>query len=67
MFFMIVIADKVFHEDIAVFTWDGTATLFQFILVSGLAFFIIHSLTVRYFLVSFPDVLFLVGIANVAI
>jgi hypothetical protein len=67
VFFMVVVADKIFHEDIDIFSRGGAASFAQFMAVSLLAFWVVNSVTVRYFLLSYPDVLVLVAILNLAI
>lgn len=67
VFLMAMVADKVFHEDIDVFSRGGAVAFAQFVAVSLAVFVIIDSVTVRYFLLSYPDLLVAIIALNVAI
>lgn len=67
VFLMAMVADKVFHEDIDVFSRGGALAFAQFVAVSLAVFFVIDSVTIRYFLLSYPDVFIAVIALNIAI
>jgi len=67
VFLMVMVADKVFQEDIDVFSRGGVVSLVQFTVVSVVAFLVLDSIPVRYFLLSYPDILLLIAVFNLAV
>ncbi|MDD2486768.1 MAG: 7TM domain-containing protein [Candidatus Gracilibacteria bacterium] len=65
--FIILIADKIFHEDINIFSKSGSILFLQFLIISIASFYIINSLGIQYTLLSYPDLLFIIALLNILI
>ena len=65
--FLLLIADKVLHEEVQVFSKKWGLYFFELTLVTTISYFIMSSTTIQYFLLTFPDLLFLFLILNIFI
>ena len=65
--FLIMVADKIFHEDINIWSRAGFVSFIQFIIISLLTYLIFSSTTLQQFLISYPDSLFFILILNFVI
>ena len=59
-----MVADKIFHEDINIWSRSGLVLFVQFILISLVTYLILSSTGLQQFLISYPDTLFLILIFN---
>jgi len=62
--FLIMVADKIFHEDINIWSRSGFVSFVQFILISLVTYLLLSSTTLQQFLISYPDSLFGILILN---
>lgn len=62
--FLIMVADKIFHEDINIWSRAGLFSFVQFILISLVTYLILSSTNLQQFLISYPDSLFAILILN---
>lgn len=62
--FLIMVADKIFHEDINIWSKAGVISFIQFIIISLLTYGIFASTNLQEFLISYPDSLFAILIIN---
>ena len=67
-FLMIIFTvDKIFNEEMILWSRTSLISMLQFITVTWVAFFIIRSQTIQYFLLSYTDIIFIILILNVLI
>lgn len=62
--FLIMVADKIFHEDINIWSRAGIISFIQFIIISLLTYLLLSSTTLQQFLISYPDSLFAILLLN---
>ncbi len=62
--FLIMVADKIFHEDINIWSRAGAVSFVQFIVISLVTYLLLSSTTLQQFLISYPDSLFFILILN---
>ncbi|MBP6921683.1 hypothetical protein KBB89_04030 [Candidatus Gracilibacteria bacterium] len=62
--FLIMVADKIFHEDINIWSRAGFVSFIQFIIISLVTYLILSSTNLQQFLISYPDSLFFILILN---
>lgn len=62
--FLIMVADKIFHEDINIWSRAGIVSFVQFIVISLLTYLLLSSTTLQQFLISYPDSLFAILLLN---
>lgn len=67
LFIAIILADKIFQEEINVFSGIGMIDLLQYGIVTGIIYGCMEFKTLQYFLISFPDVIILVIFLNIII
>ena len=67
LFVAIILADKIFQEEINVFSWIGMIDLIQYVIVTGIIYWCMEFKTLQYFLISFPDIIILVIFLNIII
>ena len=67
LFIAIILADKIFQEEINVFSGIGMIDLVQYGIVTGIIYGCMEFKTLQYFLISFPDVIILVIFLNIII
>ncbi len=65
LFTTIIIADKIFQEDIKIFTKSSAIDLLQYIIITGIIYLILEFKTLQYFLVSYPDVIIFIVFINI--
>lgn len=65
--FLIMVADKIFHEDINIWSRAGAISFVQFIVISLVTYLLLSSTTLQQFLISYPDSLFFILILNFVI
>lgn len=65
--FLLLVADKVLHEEVQVFSKKWVLYFFELILITFISYFVINSSTIQYFLLSFPDVIFIVFWLNILV
>ncbi|HKL43703.1 MAG TPA: 7TM domain-containing protein [Candidatus Absconditabacterales bacterium] len=59
--FLILVTDKVFHEGFKMFSKGWLISLVEFLIVSILVYFTISSIWIRSVLLSYPEIIILVG------
>lgn len=59
-----MVADKIFHEDINIWSKSGFVSFIQFIIISLLTYLVLSSTGLQQFLISYPDSLFGILILN---
>lgn len=59
-----MVADKIFHEDINIWSRAGFVSFIQFIIISLVTYLILSSTNLQQFLISYPDSLFFILILN---
>lgn len=64
--FIIIIADKIFHEWFKLFSKNWIISFIEFIIVSGSVFFIINSSTIKQIFLSYPELIIAVLILIIA-
>lgn len=67
LFATLFIAEKVFQDGGKALTRWWFFILFQFILISGIAYFLLSYQTLQYFLISYPDVIFVIILFNILV
>lgn len=67
LFTTIIIADKIFQEDIRLFSKTNLIELFQYIIITGIIFGILEYKTLQYFLVSYPDIIIFIVFINILV
>ena len=67
LFVTIVIADKVFQDDIDMFSRVGVYDFLQYMIITGVIYLILQYTPLQYFLISYPDIIFLVVILNIVV
>jgi hypothetical protein len=67
LFITIVIADKVFQDDIDMFSRVGVYDFLQYMIITGVIYLILQYTPLQYFLISYPDIIFLVVILNIVV
>lgn len=65
--FLLLVADKVLHEEVQVFSKKWVLYFLELILITFISYFVINSSTIQYFLLSFPDVIFIVFWLNILV
>lgn len=66
-FVTIVLADKVFQDDIDIFSHTGIYDLFQYSTITAIIYLLFEYKTLQYFLISYPDVIILIVILNIIV
>jgi len=66
-FVMILIADKVFQDDINIWSRYGIMDLLQYTIITIVVYFLFQYRAIQYFLISYPDSIILVVIANILV
>ncbi|HRX63501.1 MAG TPA: 7TM domain-containing protein [Candidatus Absconditabacterales bacterium] len=61
--FLILVTDKVFHEGFKMFSRGWLISLVEFIIVSIIVYAVISSVWIRSILLSYPEIIILIGIA----
>lgn len=67
LFITIILADKIFQEDINIFSKSGLSDILQYAVVTGIVYFIIEYTTLQYFLISYPDSIILIVFLNIIV
>lgn len=67
IFITIILADKIFQEDIDIWSRVGFIDFLQYIIVTGIIYFLFEYRTLQYFLISYPDIIILVVILNILV
>ena len=67
LFTTIIIADKIFQEDIRLFSKTNLIELFQYVIITGIIFGILEYKTLQYFLVSYPDIIIFIVFINILV
>jgi hypothetical protein len=67
LFITIILADKIFQEDINIFSKSGLSDILQYSVVTGIVYFIIEYTTLQYFLISYPDSIILIVFLNIIV
>ena len=62
-----MVADKIFHEDINIWSRAGIISFVQFIIISLVTYLLLSSTTLQQFLISYPDSLFAILLLNFVI
>jgi hypothetical protein len=60
----ILVSDKIFHEDIPLFSKRGLQYAGEFILIVSICFLFLNSSLIQIILLSFPDIIFLLFVGN---
>ena len=66
-FVTIVLADKVFQDDIDIFSRYGLYDALQYAIITGIVYGLFEYKTLQYFLISYPDVIILVVFLNILV
>ncbi|PID83948.1 hypothetical protein CSB09_03470 [Candidatus Gracilibacteria bacterium] len=67
LFATLFIAEKVFQDGGKVLTRGWFFMIFQFILISGIAYFLLSYQVLQYFLISYPDIIFGIILLNILV
>lgn len=65
--FIIIITDKILSDNFSIFSLWWIVSLIEFLFVSFVIYLVINYPTFQFFMLSYPDVLFLVLIANILV
>ncbi|MEF2175168.1 MAG: 7TM domain-containing protein [Candidatus Absconditabacteria bacterium] len=63
--FLIITAEKVFHEGFNIFSKGWWFSFIEFLFVSGVVYYIISRVSLKYVLISYPEIIFLIIIINI--
>lgn len=66
-FVTIVFSDKVFQEDIDMFSRAGIFDFVQYVIITGIIYLLLDYKTLQYFLISYPDIIILVVVLNILV
>lgn len=67
IFIAVILADKIFQDDIQFGTRVGFIDLFQYVIITGGIYFLLQNKELQYFLVSYPDSIIAVVILNILV
>ncbi len=67
LFITVIIADKIFQEDIKIFSRSGLLDLFQYGVITFIIYEMVAYKTLQYFLISYPDIVILIIFLNVLV
>lgn len=66
IFAMLFVAEKTF-TDMNLFSWKGILEFLQYMLLVGVIFLLLSYKPLQYFLIAYPDIVFLIVIANLLV
>jgi hypothetical protein len=67
IFISIILADKIFQDDIDFGAKSWIIDFTQYVIISGIIYFMLQYKPLQYFLISYPDIIILVVVLNVLI
>lgn len=67
LFIIVILADKIFQEDIHMFGKIGMFDMLQYAIVTLVIYGLFEYKTLRYFLISYPDIIILVVFLNIVV
>ncbi len=67
LFITIILADKIFQEDIKLFSPSGLLDVFQYAIITFIIYQMVEYKTLQYFLISYPDIIILVVFLNILV
>lgn len=66
-FFTIIVADKIFQEDIYLISKSWIIEILQYIIITYIIYSLFEFKTLQYFLISYPDIIILVVFLNILV
>ena len=67
LFITVILADKIFEEDIKIFSRSGLLDLFQYGIITFIIYEMVEYKTLQYFLISYPDIVILIIFLNILV
>ncbi|MBP9779223.1 hypothetical protein KBD33_01200 [Candidatus Gracilibacteria bacterium] len=67
LFIAIILADKIFQEDIHIFGKSGILDIAQYGIITFAIYWLLEYTTLQYFLISYPDIIILVVFLNILV
>lgn len=67
LFIIIIVSNKVFHENFSLFSWWWWFSFTEFIIVSFCVYLLISLNSFQYLLLSYPSILFFILLANILV
>lgn len=67
LFITIILADKIFQEDIKFFSKSGILDLLQYSIITYIIYEMVEYKTLQYFLISYPDIVILIILLNILV
>jgi hypothetical protein len=67
LFITVILADKIFQEDIRVFSKEWVLDLFQYGIITFIIYEMIEYKALQYFLISYPDIVILIILLNILV
>lgn len=67
LFITVILADKIFQEDIKLFSRSGLLDVFQYGIITFIIYELVEYKTLQYFLISYPDIVILIIFLNILV